>query len=698
METATITTDIEGQLKRREPSESVQAFVREWIAKVRAARSFFKGDFKRMRQDMEFAAGIQWDAQTSIVEEDRYVANFLNRQVNDKVAALYARDPKFIAERQPRLEFEVWDGRMESLEQSVSNAGDPDDVAAKTLILDFTQGRMQKDNLEKIGNTLAILFSWNVHNQKPSFKLQIKQLVRRVVTAGVGFVRLGFTREDQPLWASSDTDSTLQNRIKQAKLIIEELESGKLQNPTPATETLRNLFSSIEDSAQDLEQSDVKERLTFDFPVATSIIPDKACRCLKGFVGARWVAQQTFLPLSAIAAYFERPEILSTSSELVKYSNPSESSTIEETNYIENDPSSIVTQHQADPIGCVFEVWDLDTKTSFFLLDGFNDFLQSPEPAFPETKQFWPWVCLTFNDVETELGCKASIYPPSDVRIAKSAQVEWNKSRNSLANHRVASSPRYVGLKGTASDVDLENLKDLNPHEILWLKGLPPGTKPSDIFGRLPTERIDPLLYQTEPFLQDIFLSLGTEQGPQPASDRATATAATINEQARIVAKSSNVDDLDDLLTQLAEAGGEILIREVSIETVKRVVGPGAVWPELNREDYINQILLKVVGGSSGRPNRALELSNLNLMLPHMIAIGVNPHVIARLMFKILDENFTEDDAFPLGPSPTALLGQGAVPSRSQPIAPTRNGQMQASGPSMKQQESMMQMGSRSVA
>ena len=63
----------------------------------------------------------------------------------------------------------------------------------------------------------------------------------------------------------------------------------------------------------------------------------------------------------------------------------------------------------------------------------------------------------------------------------------------------------------------------------------------------------------------------------------------------------SNIDDLNDFLTQLARNGGQILLREMSQERVKKIVGPGAVWPaEPIAQDIANEILLEIEAGSHG--------------------------------------------------------------------------------------------------
>jgi len=65
-------------------------------------RKKFGDAFKRMRDNMSFASGLQWAGQNTI-EDDRYVANMTIRTINQKVAILYARDPKSVARRRRGL-------------------------------------------------------------------------------------------------------------------------------------------------------------------------------------------------------------------------------------------------------------------------------------------------------------------------------------------------------------------------------------------------------------------------------------------------------------------------------------------------------------------------------------------------------------------------------------------------------------------
>src|SRR5439155_11914959 len=129
--------------------------------------------------------------------------------------------------------------------------------------------------------------------------------------------------------------------------------------------------------------------------------------------------------------------------------------------------------------------------------------------------------------------------------------------------------------------------------QVVELEGVPQGANVSQLLAPFAHAPIDPALYDSSALQQDMYFAIGNQEATQPASNKATATAASINEQSRQVTASSNVDDLDDFLSMLAESSGQILLREVSQETVLRIVGPGALWPGPQQVgDFANELYL----------------------------------------------------------------------------------------------------------
>ena len=126
---------------------------------------------------------------------------------------------------------------------------------------------------------------------------------------------------------------------------------------------------------------------------------------------------------------------------------------------------------------------------------------------------------------------------------------------------------------------------------------------------------------------------------PRPIGD-STATESSIAESSRQVGVTDSADDIDDMLSLLVQATGEILLLNMTKESVQQIVGPGAVWPELpeTREEIAESIILDTKAGASGRPNQAADLQKLQTAMPFVLQIpGMNPVPIGERYLELLD-------------------------------------------------------------
>lgn len=642
------------------------AVVSLWTSRIKRAKDRFKHDFKRMRENMNFAAGLQWQGQ-KIMDCKQYVANLTNREVNSKVASLYAKNPTAEYQRRPRMDFALYDGHLESIMPIVQGAmSNPNGMIgmppqAQALLADFAHGMTERQMIDKVGKSLEILFQFQLDEQdeeEGEFKLQMKQLVRRVITCGVGYTRVSFARDIEALVTSTGVANTMINRAQQAKAILEQMEAGDINETSPHVQQLQNLFSSLSiNLQQQLQSPDIKERLVFDFIPSTSIIVDPKCRSLKGFVGARWIAQEFVMPLKDINAIFETD--ISISGGAKQYVAGQEKT--------QPAPGDKKKDDQDVNI-CMWEVLDKTSKTHFFIVDGYNKFVQDPQPLTPDLQGFWPIASLTFNDVEVEDGQEATIYPPSDVQLIKPAQKEINRSRNELMKHRKANAPGYLASKGLLTSDDKQRLENAPSNAVTELEGIPTGTPIDKVIVPRQNVQIQPVLYDTAPQMQDIQLAVGSQQENLGAvNPKGTATGQTIAEQSRLTVTTSNVDDLDDFLSTLAKIGGQLLMKEMQVDTVKRIVGPGCAWPQQaqTREDFCNQIFLMTKAASSGRPNKAIELRNWQIVAPILQGMGANPQFMVRETLRRLDDQLDPEQAFPL--VPPQMQGQMPAGGEHQP-------------------------------
>ena len=660
------------------------ALVEQWVSRITSAKAKWEPDFKRMRKNMEFVSGLQWPGQTKM-DTERYVNNITLRMVNQKVATLYAKNPTAVATRRERLDFKLWNGETESLieaigqAQQILGAGMPLPPELSAFFQDVEDGRLRKQMVEKIGKTLEIVYGHSIDSQKPEFKQQLKQCVRRAIICGVAYGRPIFCRESEPYSSPSSIDvrSGANERAGRAQEILNQIESGTVDQDSATTGTLKSLAASL---GVPQEPGRLPEKLEFDFCTSTSIIPDERCRSLVDFVSARWIAQEYILPVAEVNAIFGTKIKIGTGAEggAKEVDNNSQGT--------ENKPINQKGDIFNKGMVCLYEVFDYTTKTRFFVCDGWKQFVLEPEPVLPAISGFWHHFALTFNEIEVDPDSNTSIFPPSDVQTVISAQREWNRVREDLRDHRRANSPKYLYRDGTVSVEDLEKIACAAPNSAIGLKSVPADMPLDKVIMPMPMMAIDVAMYETQTLEQDLMLGGGMQQANLgPAQPDVTATVGTIAEQSRMNVSASNIDDLDGFLSRLAQAGGEMLLQEMSEEVVKRIAGVGAVWPSMDqtRADYLNEVYLKIEAASSGRPNKAVDIANWRDLAPLLLQAGANPIGVVEETAKRLDDNLDASGFFPLTPPESASSPVGGQsPENGGPMQEGTNGPSQSPAPS----------------
>lgn len=641
-----------------EASISETAFVEEWNKTIDEDLRRWEPDFKRMKDNMRFVTGRQWPMQKDI-QDERYVCNLTLKQVRQKVANLYAKNPKAVAKARERMVYQVWDEDADSLVAAMQNrqmaaVAGLVDMEAEAILADFMAGQQQKTLTKKLCKTLEILYQYQVDHASPNFKRQMKKLVTRVITCGVGYVRIKFVRDGESTVSEDMVPNSTLDRMKYAASLAEKENKNGGETETSTAETIKMLGSSI---GVDLAYNpEVPERIEFDFLPATSVIPSASCRSLPDFIGARHVTIEYDLPLDEINTLFgtqEEEDVCET----------------------ESKPSPTGSRNTTKKVYTVREVLDYRTKCHFFILKGRKTLLRQPMPVVPGLSGFWPLFALTFNDVEVEADSEVGTpFPPSDVDLVLHPQKEWNRTRDAERDLRNASTPRWMVRKGTLSDADIEKIQDAEPNEVVQLESIPVDADISKVLVPIPVQVPDQRVFGTDNLMQDITMGGGMQEaniGAAPSN--VTATGVSVAEQSRMTVSASNVDDLDEFLTALAQAAGEMALSPegFSEEVVKRIVGPGAAWPTENRQDYQNEVFLQIQAGSSGRPNQAIEVSNYQLIAPQLIQSGANPRGVIKEGVKRLGDSLDLTEFLPMpglgGPSAPAPT-VGSAPQQKQKL------------------------------
>jgi len=238
---------------------------------------------------------------------------------------------------------------------------------------------------------------------------------------------------------------------------------------------------------------------------------------------------------------------------------------------------------------------------------------------------------------------------------------EYNRAREGLREHRRANRPTYVTPAGALEEEDKQKLASRPAHAVVTLQGMQVGQKVEDLVAPLKTTGIDPNLYEVRTVFDDVQLAVGAQEANFGGTAGGTATETSIAESSRMSALGAQVDELDSFMSEVARASGAILFQQMSAEQVKKIAGPGAVWPELTAQEIADEVALEIEAGSTGKPNQAAELRNLERVLPYIIQIpGINPTWLAKEVLKRMDDKLDLDAALAEGAQ--SIVAQNGMP------------------------------------
>ena len=297
---------MEGYVKAEniEVSEERKAFCKELQNRIKQAKQHFKDPFKIMVEDMDMA----YDGAVKDWSDGSYVVNVTQRFVRQKTASLYAKNPRATAKRKMRMNYSVWDGTSQSLQgaqEQMMMAEEmqlPPPPEAMAIVADVQNGQQQEQMLRRIGETLEICYNYYTNEQIPSFKAQMKQCVRSSVTAGVGYIKLGFQREMEISADSRAKIADTANRLAHVERLMADVKEGTdVTSVSAEREELKLALGQLEKEGQII----AREGLVFDFPSPTSIIPDPRCHSLRGWLGADWLAEEIFMTKQEIKEIYK---------------------------------------------------------------------------------------------------------------------------------------------------------------------------------------------------------------------------------------------------------------------------------------------------------------------------------------------------------------------------------------------------------
>lgn len=608
-----------------EVSEARRQLVAQTVNRIKRAKRHWKPSFDRMREDAYFADGNHWEGGVPGLRDPRLVIDITSRHIQMRTSSLYAKNPTIVARRRETMDFLMWDEDPKSLMsaqaliQTIATQGGAADPAsqqqlaeAMALLDDVAEGMTRRQAIEKLGKTLEIVFRHQIDAmQDPTFKSQIKALVVRTLTRGVGYVKLDYQRKMGRKPAAENRLDDMRDRLARLQRLLQESADDKNGTYAETRAEYEELQIQMK-NFQAEQQVILKEGLLFQFPASCSIIPDTKCTSLDGFVGCDEVAEEMPMTWEDIKETYG----VDVRGRHRKYNQQFDGTMVE-----------ISQETERDCMAATYLVYNRRTGLTYVVCDGYPDYLK--EPATPEVQfqHFWPWFPLIFTRADSD----TDPFPRSDVRLMMPLQRELNRTQEALRQHRIAKQPKYLMDASAFEEDEKLNIAESPAHEAIPVKVMADGKKPADMLAVIPTADIDPTVYSTDVIYESVMRVLGSQEANLGGTSRGdvTATESSIAEASRVSSQESNADDLDDLLSKLALNGGQVLLTQMEEETAKKIAGRGAVWLNLTREEQSQNLYLEVEAGSSGRPNAAQDAALIERLMPFILQIpGMSPQKI----------------------------------------------------------------------
>jgi hypothetical protein len=273
--------------------------------------------------------------------------------------------------------------------------------------------------------------------------------------------------------------------------------------------------------------------------------------------------------------------------------------------------SSTDAQDKQASLLCVWEIWSQADNRIFHVCEGEDGFCKEPSSPDWTGKRWYPFFLLAWNEVD------GGFYPLSDVELTDKLVREYNEQREDFVRDRRECLPINIARKGSSlTDDDLERIKKRQGGDLILVEGVGGQPISNDIWsGQLGT--IDPKNYDTTATRYDMERILG-------GSDTTTGSitkAKTLGEAQMLSAavqsrNGDRRDTLEDLLNELGPYCVEVMLRKYTEPEVQKIAGPDSSWPSMGIEDIFDMVSIEVRGGSTGKPDMAMEQENWTKLLP----------------------------------------------------------------------------------
>lgn len=628
----------------KEEREEEYGLVEKRFKEYNDAREFDVNFRKQVAIDRRYAAGtsdLAWAVTT----------NLIGAFIDILVALLYARNPDVSVRKSPQVD--------------ESNTYQTQ-VMARTL-------------------EIVISSLW----KKGNLKKPARRAVRSVLSNGEGWLKCNLHSEKQPQpeveKALNDAQETHARIVAQQKLI----EDPQNQDP----ESLEALKAEKEELIEELQEKlEVAVNKTFiiDFVETENIQVSTDINSISNYTDADWIANEIYMTPESALKSFPRLEAEDIKTAKKYYQRaPKEMTTRDVDNVLPQGQltaesaqaytTNTSAQDSSEFLRCI-EIWDRRDKQIRTIIEGVKCWAKEPYPPPYPTSRFYPYFYFAFYEVDGQRHAQSLSW-----RLYK-LQDEYSSSRSNFRLTRERSIPGVLFNASMLDEVEAKKLTESKSQEYTALRPSDPSQPLSNLFAPKPVQGIDMRLYDNTLILNDMERISGVQEALSAAisgpGNPKTATEANIQQSGTQARTTSDRDNLESMLTELAEYTAQQALQCLQIRDVQRMAGSKAFWPSgMDIEDLFTLVEINIEAGSTGKPRQATDMQAWATILPliqkslgeieQAFAAGNKPmanaliELIKETMLRLGDESDVER-FIPRQPPPGSP-GSGAPPP---PITP----------------------------
>jgi hypothetical protein len=486
----------------------------------------------------------------------------------------------------------------------------------------------------------VVNYFWRVHNFRDPFRRATKDFL----TFGHGWLKVGYkyVEDERPL---SDDEAATEFINARAEVDAYAVANPELAMDLPSDDDLlANVVSSVATVSEDRP---FVERIS---PFDMFVDPEATC-----MQDARWVAQRLIRPLEDV----QQDERYKRS---VRTKVQADSSVLHDS----------LTSRQRRELGgdadrvSVWEFYDLKERTICVFTEGSADYLVDPQ-RLPYTFDC-PFVMIRNYDVPDEF------YPVGDLEMLEGPQLELDKTRSQMMNHRRKYARKWLYRESAFTDQGRQALMDDRDGVMVPVEEDVPL---NDTVVPLPITSMSADLYGFSQTIEsDIDTISGVNEYARGAAPeiRRTATEAALIQDAANARAADKLAVIEHAIAEVARRVLQTLQQFMTEEQVVRVTGPNGNqgWFQFSYRDIAGEYDFEVEAGSTQPNNEAFRqqqaMSLMNAVAP-LVGVVIDGAALAR---HVLQYGFGVKNAeeFIMAQPPLGPGGGGAVsggPSGDQP-------------------------------